>query len=159
MLTALTSVKNVEIAATNGNVEMTAGHEIAISALKKAVLITALEVAQLTSVDKEVFVHGKKAVYVGAGSGAGFGLEIKPAEIKLGKAGTANEFESPGFDNSCIIEVKDEAIMVKRGDSMLRLKTDGALLKGSQGEPARGEPERADQRAEDPPQLNDGAPA
>jgi hypothetical protein len=130
-LTALTAVHNIEIAASKGEIEMTAKEEVAISALEKAVIITAKEVAQLTSVDKEVFVHGEKGAYVGAGGGAGFAIEIKPKEIKIGKAGSANEFESPGMDNDCIIEMKDEAVMVKRTDAMLRLKNDGSsLLKG-----------------------------
>jgi hypothetical protein len=126
--TALTALGNIEIAATKGEIEIAAKKEVKISAYEEHVLITAKGNAQLVSNTEHAMVWGKESAFLGA---KGYAVEAKEDVLTLGKATAPENFKAPAIDNNCIIEMKDAAIMVKRGDSMLRLKTDGALLKGS----------------------------
>jgi hypothetical protein len=129
VLTALTSVKNVEIGATNGEIGMTAKGEVLINSTTKAVLVTGMEVVQLASVDSHAFVHGHKGSYIGGGGANGFGAQFMPKEIRLGKAAHANEFEDPGFEPLNEIRIKDGVIGLKVETSSVALEKSAVTVK------------------------------
>jgi hypothetical protein len=132
LLTALTSIKNIEIAASKGEIGMTAKTEVYISSQTDAVIITGKTASQMTS-DGEVFMHGGKAAYLGAGpdGGFGFGVEIKAAELVLGKASSPDKFKSPGFVADNQIAIKDGGIELKVGKTEVALAKDALEMKAS----------------------------
>ncbi len=122
--TGITSIKDVEIAAEKGKLEVAAKTEAVIAVEDGPIVITAAKkIVQINCNDGHAVVHGSKGAFIGAGPGAGFGMEFEPSGLKLGKASAAgSNFEKPGIDPKASMAIEADKIEIVLQQSTIEMK-------------------------------------
>ncbi len=123
MGTGITSIKDVEIAATTGKLEISAKKEAVFAVEDGPVVITAAKkIAQLNCNDGAAALHGTESGYIGAGKSSGFGMQAKDDNLKLGKANAAGNFESPGIDATASMTFEASEIKIVMQQSKVEMQ-------------------------------------
>jgi hypothetical protein len=121
--TGITSIKDVEIAAVKGKLEVSAKKEAVFAVEDGPIVITAAKtIVQVNCNDGAAALHGTESGYVGAGKSSGFGMQAKDDNLKLGKANSAGDFESPGIDATASMAFEASEIKIVMQQSKIEMQ-------------------------------------
>ncbi len=124
-MTALTALRNVEVAASGGELEMSAKSEVKISAYTGEMLLTAETNVQVVSNTEHVFVWGKEGVLLGA---EGYAFQATEHKIALGKVSSPKTFADPKFVDNTKLEFNSNEGLFIYGSASLTLQDSLAWL-------------------------------
>jgi hypothetical protein len=123
--TALTALRNVEVAATNGEIEMSAKTEVKISSYTDEVLITAEKNVQLVSNTENVYVWGLESALLGT---EGYAFQATKDELTFGKATAPKDFKAPAIDPKNVFKMNSDETSCYRGAAGFALRDNKVTL-------------------------------
>lgn len=129
--TSVKSIKDVELKGEGGKAKVMGKTDVQVVCGEGPVAVQGDKDARVNSITGAAALHGATMAYVGAGTGSGFGVKVKPEEINIGQiTSNAKKFDGSGasFATKNKIFIKKDEMYAVIGTSKLTLTTDKVQL-------------------------------